>query len=299
MFLASGKSSKDVCLKLCENVEECSICHDSVPFFSFCGAESPEYYVFGVGLTIAAIIALLGIEEVNRMYFRLGELSGSPREPSFLRCFACSFCCCIDHSRRPSSPNQLNSSCTLRPHVPYMLKALRPVGNAAHIALPMVAWINVYQTWAFRPHALAAYMVFGAMSTYHVLTYLLQRDLLVHHPDLAAASLGLHPASRRFRVKLIWILALVALGVMNEVTKWVTPRTYWEDFFGPLGQWTAILGTIMVAMVHSLDLRHYLKHEGALIAAAYDLEEPVASDAPPQLRWSADDAPSKRRSSVA
>jgi hypothetical protein len=85
IFFSSGKSSKDVCLKLCENAEECILCHDVVPFFSFCGAESPEYFVFGIGLTIAALIGLAGIEEVSRMYFRLGELSGLPIELSFAR----------------------------------------------------------------------------------------------------------------------------------------------------------------------------------------------------------------------
>eukprot|EP00959_Pyramimonas_sp_CCMP1952_P148554 3107901-Pyramimonas_sp.AAC.2 len=85
MFYGSGKTSKHICLKLCENADECSICHDSVPFFSFTGAERPQYFVFGVGLTLSAIIGLAGIDEVNRMYFRLGELIGLPREPSFIR----------------------------------------------------------------------------------------------------------------------------------------------------------------------------------------------------------------------
>eukprot|EP00959_Pyramimonas_sp_CCMP1952_P130138 2721059-Pyramimonas_sp.AAC.1 len=83
---------------------------------------------------------------------------------------------------------------------------------------------------------MSAYMVFGALSAYHVLTYLIQCDMLAHHPDLAATCLRLYPTSWRYRVKLAWIAALVTIGFVNEFTKWVTPRTYWEDYFGPLGQ---------------------------------------------------------------
>jgi hypothetical protein len=113
-------------------------------------------------------------------------------------------------------------------------------------------------------------LAFAGLFAYHLLSFLIQRDLLTHHPGLAAASLHLSrpQPNWRYRVKVWWIAALIGVGFVNEFTKWVTPRTYWEDYFGPMCQWVAIIGSIMVAMVHSLDLRTFLQFEHTSVSAS-------------------------------
>ena len=95
------------------------------------------------------------------------------------------------------------------------------------------------------------------------------------------ASLNLSRKSWRYKIKWAWIVALFAIFIVSEATS-ISVAGLWESVTGPLSQWTAILGSIMVSMVHSLDVFHWYKHvdSGAVSRNHYseftELEAPLA-----------------------
>jgi hypothetical protein len=98
IFYAKGRSNIQLCIEVsCANAGldgqqvlgtgGCgSQCTMGVPFFSYCGYYTPEYYVFGVGLTMVMLVGLAGVESVNRMYLTLGHLCGMPVETNLCWC---------------------------------------------------------------------------------------------------------------------------------------------------------------------------------------------------------------------
>jgi hypothetical protein len=88
IFYSLGRSNKETCVEVsCRNANkpvgtgDCGGgCTAGIPFFSYCGYEQPEYYVFGVGLTLVMLLGLPGVESVNRMYLTLSDLCGMPTE---------------------------------------------------------------------------------------------------------------------------------------------------------------------------------------------------------------------------
>lgn len=101
-------------------------------------------------------------------------------------------------------------------------------------------------------------LFFTCLCGYHVMVTLMQRELLLRTPRLCEQRLALTTSHWRYRIKWMWILALLAIAVVNEATRFVDGGL-WESLTGPLCQWAAILGTILVSSVHSLDVRHFVQ----------------------------------------
>ena len=101
-------------------------------------------------------------------------------------------------------------------------------------------------------------LFFTCLCGYHVMITLMQRELLLRTPRICEQRLALTTSHWRYRIKWIWIIALLAIAVVNETTRFVDGGL-WESLTGPLCQWAAILGTILVSSVHSLDVRHFVQ----------------------------------------
>jgi len=227
-------------------------CRAGVPFFSYAGTDRPERYVFTAGLSLTALVGLIGVESINRMYMHLGALGACPAETNTLWCVACCCGCCVDCRRKRLHPARPLA----RPHIPYLLRALRPVGLLTMLAVGAVAWLNPTEhLWA---HCVSAVVFFASLSTYHFLLTLLHTELLRQSPRVCEEVLGAGAGSFRYQVKVWWIVVLFALTFVHEFTR-ITRPSMWENYYGPLVQWISVMGTLTVANVHSLDLQAYYR----------------------------------------
>mmetsp|Transcript_1286 Transcript_1286/g.2354 ORF Transcript_1286/g.2354 Transcript_1286/m.2354 type:complete len:348 (-) Transcript_1286:72-1115(-) len=263
IFFASGRSNKDECQALfcddSDSEQECS-CREGIPFFSYTGVQYPEYFIFGTGLGITMLVGLFGVESINQMYFDFCRSNNVWPETNMLRCCCLCCCCCCD--------NQRDRACTCRPHIPYMLRSLRPLSICALLCLPILSWVSL--KIHFGIHILAASGFFTCLCGYHVMLTLLQRELLIQFPHSCDRVLKLSHRSWRYRIKIAWILVLIALGFLNEGTRRV-PRI-WEPIVGPLCQWIAILGMVFVSKIHCLDVKHWYRHIDANAQRAENID---------------------------
>ncbi|KAK3257946.1 hypothetical protein CYMTET_32985 [Cymbomonas tetramitiformis] len=240
VFWASGNTSKDECLKICSQDDNCDRCDLGVPFFSMTGNTRPAYYVFATGLTLAGVGGYFGLQKLIHVQSQFAREAGLQVD---------SLCC-----DRNCCGEKCMACCLCRFEIKPLLCAVSPLSLIVGLSLPVVGIVNYDMSMGV--HNLAAFFFFISLSVVHVCLTALQREEIIRYPELSLQRLNISFTSWRYRGKIFAILVLLCIGITSEAVVLTDPKL-WLNYVGPLAQWSAILVILSTSVYHGLDAREW------------------------------------------
>eukprot|EP00040_Diaphanoeca_grandis_P024782 m.136687 g.136687 ORF g.136687 m.136687 type:complete len:382 (+) comp29871_c0_seq1:56-1201(+) len=277
MYYRLDRQAYDICWSAYHDEEECT--HDKtwiVPTISYTGQSDPEWMIFGVGLSLGAVLFAFSVYFVHRRAWavalyknvaagRAGKLMTDPR-------VFCIPCCCCSSKEHHNGDNKSRffapcfCSPTSRPSLRALLKLTESLGYISSFFLFFVGWARM--TWSWEIHNFVAFGFFGSGILYIPLFALAQHQIKKKCPAKFS-----NPWRYVFKITAVASLCIIAVayaGVFFDL--WLTCGAEWSTSYGrrigfPVGEYLAAGFVGLFIFSHMEDIRvdvWYLKEQQKL-----------------------------------